>query len=612
LEKIKQLKLALHGECDKNIYLYGAGKIGKEIYNEIKKYNKCCIVKAFIDRDAMRKDIIVENIPVISKLELKKRYNKLTDIILITSSSFLDISKELDELEITDYLIANSRFIEYSYNYESIQATLPPFEKAIKWLLNNITSEGGITATSEVVHPYPEVTGYFIPTMIRYGYYDEAKTAVNWLLSIQKEDGGFSGIPSTDSEKIEYVFDTAQILRGLLAFKEDKVLKDDIIRAIDKTCEYLVNQMIDGGKGGYITQYEKDSFAVEPILVYTLYPLQVAAEYRGRNDWLEKARACLEFYIGHEDFLKEETLTHFLAYQVEALIELKRYELIEKIMNYFEEAFNEYGYIPAIKGAKWSCTTGNAQIAICAYLTGKNNLANKLMLQLEENQLSNGGFWGSYNKEGVYFPQIEISWAVKYFLDAYVLKIQEWFNDNFKKFPDDIVDENAEFELVRNAVNSKNNNNIKIADIGCGKGRFLKKLHYLYPEAKLVGVDISQNMIKELPNYVDGIVGTLEHIPLENEAYDIVLCIEALEHSINFETSIKELTRVCKKDGIILIIDKNIKSWGRMECPIWERWCDKENIKDQLDKYCKTVTVENVNLFGQKNDDMFLLWKAVK
>ena len=42
---------------------------------------------------------------------------------------------------------------------------------------------------------------------------------------------------------------------------------------------------------------------------------------------------------------------------------------------------------------------------------------------LEKIQNRTGGFYGSYGKGAKYIPSAEISWAVKYFLDAYLLKM---------------------------------------------------------------------------------------------------------------------------------------------------------------------------------------------
>ena len=90
------------------------------------------------------------------------------------------------------------------------------------------------------------------------------------------------------------------------------------------------------------------------------------------------------------------------------------------------------------------------------------------------------------------------------------------------------------------------------------------------------------------------------------------LCIEAIEHSINIPVSIKELVRIVKPGGKVIIIDKNKKHWGRLQCPSWERWMDSEAMVAELKKHCESVSCENVDLYRQDGDDMFLAWIGVK
>lgn len=609
IEKIKKIHDILHGNSNAKLYLFGASVTGEQVYNQIIEItNGSDKIVAFVDNNPELQGKSLFNLPIINKYQLKDRIED-KDIVLISSNKFVPISNDLEKLGIQNHVKCDSLFVKYCYEYvEGALNNKQPWEKAISWLMNNIVEGGGFRATSNHENAYPEVTGYIIPTLIQYGYYNEAKEAVKWLLSLQKENGAFCGIPGTDDEYKEYIFDSGQILRGLLEFTEDAEINNKIRIAIEKVCDYMINQMIENGKAGFITQYKDNTFAVEPILIYTLAPLKKAAIYLGKSEYLKKIENCLEFYISHIDFMKPETLTHFLAYQMEALIELDKKELIEDIIVYIQNSFDKKGFIPGKKNANWTCSTGNAQIAICCYLTGRHELGNKIMTELEQLQLSTGGFMGSYGESAEYFPSTEISWADKYYLDANRLRIQEWFNDNVSIFPTTIKDSDAEFLAIEEHVKD----NMNIAEIGCGKGRFLKLLNQKFNNLSLTGVDISKEMIACLPNDIKGVVGALEHIPLEDETYDIVLCIEAIEHSINVELSVKELVRILKPNGTLIIIDKNVKHWGRLECPSWEQWFDKENMLNLIKKHCIEAECRTIDLYGQKSDDMFLMWKGVK
>ena len=80
------------------------------------------------------------------------------------------------------------------------------------------------------------------------------------------------------------------------------------------------------------------------------------------------------------------------------------------------------GSIPAYPGATWVCSTGMAQLAIAWYMLGDREPADKAMNYLVRLQNPSGGFYGGYGRKAQYFPQEEISWAVKYFIDAYLWK----------------------------------------------------------------------------------------------------------------------------------------------------------------------------------------------
>ncbi len=67
--------------------------------------------------------------------------------------------------------------------------------------------------------PYPETTGYIVPTLFRLSevlrdgrYRASAERALLWLLEIQNEDGSFNGPDGS-----AFVFDTGQILGGLVS-----------------------------------------------------------------------------------------------------------------------------------------------------------------------------------------------------------------------------------------------------------------------------------------------------------------------------------------------------------------------------------------------------------
>jgi malonyl-CoA O-methyltransferase len=107
---------------------------------------------------------------------------------------------------------------------------------------------------------------------------------------------------------------------------------------------------------------------------------------------------------------------------MEALIELDETELAEKGLAQVLKIQRKDGSIPAYPGVDWVCSTGVAQLAIAMYKLGYRDSADIAVTYLEQIQNQSGGFFGSYGSGAKYFPKEEISWAVKFFLDAYMLK----------------------------------------------------------------------------------------------------------------------------------------------------------------------------------------------
>lgn len=100
----------------------------------------------------------------------------------------------------------------------------------------------------------------------------------------------------------------------------------------------------------------------------------------------------------------------------------------------------------------------------------------------------------------------------------------------------------------------QNNRKKKILDAGCGTGGFLNKIKNNY---EIYGFDINHEAVKfakkrGLKNIK---IGSLSKIPYKKNTFDAVVCIDVLYHQdvLNDVAAIKELARVLKKDGLLII-----------------------------------------------------------
>ncbi|MCK4669666.1 MAG: class I SAM-dependent methyltransferase [Nanoarchaeota archaeon] len=105
---------------------------------------------------------------------------------------------------------------------------------------------------------------------------------------------------------------------------------------------------------------------------------------------------------------------------------------------------------------------------------------------------------------------------------------------------------------------------LKILDAGCGEGHLIKKAHCKNNQSLYFGVDITKVALKKAKErcpYAKFIHGDLTKIPYENESFDIVICTEVLEHIYEYKDVIKELTRVLRKNGWLIITFPNETVW---------------------------------------------------
>jgi malonyl-CoA O-methyltransferase len=365
--------------------------------------------------------------------------------------------------------------------------------------------------------------------------------------------------------------------------------------------------MVDGGGEGFGPRYS--GTIPETVHLYALPPLYAAAEVLGNPQYRALARRCLDFYSAHPDALRVETLTHFLAYELEALIDVGRSELAVPVLNGIRALQEGQGAVRGAGGMSWVCSPGLAQLAICWYKTRDPEPADRALAWLEAHQQPGGGFLGSYGPGATYFPHVELSWAAKFYLDAHLLRLETFFDRHAALFPSQVARVDGRAQAVLSAVNPGD----RVLEVGCGKGRFLKLVREAHPDCECVGVDISRELLRHLPEGVDPIRGSLEQIPSADHRFDVVFSVEAIEHSLNPSAAVREMIRVARPGGWVLIIDKQRAHWGRLRCPSWERWPEITEMRSLLELFCEDVSATPVSYDGRPDSDaLMVVWRGRK
>lgn len=153
----------------------------------------------------------------------------------------------------------------------------------------------------------------------------------------------------------------------------------------------------------------------------------------------------------------------------------------------------------------------------------------------------------------------------------------------------------------------------RVADVGCGKGRFARIIREGYPTASIYALDLAEAMLAHVPNGVHRCAATMTALPLASNSCDGAYAIESLEHAVDISGAVAELCRIVKPGGRIAIIDKDANAWGRLKTPEWERWFDRRELEQLLARDCNEVYSRHISYWEDlEPDGLFLAWLAVK
>jgi ubiquinone/menaquinone biosynthesis C-methylase UbiE len=108
-------------------------------------------------------------------------------------------------------------------------------------------------------------------------------------------------------------------------------------------------------------------------------------------------------------------------------------------------------------------------------------------------------------------------------------------------------------ELVRSRLPAE-----AFLDAGCGDGRYLAALAGELP-ARQAGVDISERILETARQQTSAELrqSNLESLPFEDGAFDLVLCTQVIEHVLDGPAAVRELARVLRPGGALVISTDN-------------------------------------------------------
>ena len=99
----------------------------------------------------------------------------------------------------------------------------------------------------------------------------------------------------------------------------------------------------------------------------------------------------------------------------------------------------------------------------------------------------------------------------------------------------------------------------RLLDIGCGTGSLLHAISQKHPSVNLIGLDISSEMLKvacnKQINKCNLISGKAQFLPFHSHSFDVVVSCNAFHYWRNPEACLREIARVLKPQGMIVITD---------------------------------------------------------
>jgi ubiquinone/menaquinone biosynthesis C-methylase UbiE len=108
----------------------------------------------------------------------------------------------------------------------------------------------------------------------------------------------------------------------------------------------------------------------------------------------------------------------------------------------------------------------------------------------------------------------------------------------------------------------------RILDIGCGTGKFGSRVLARFPNAQVVGLDLSHGMLAHgqlRSEASDGrlllVQGDSQRLPFADDSFDVITCTHSFHHYPSQAKVLAEMHRVLRPGGRLLIIDGDRDRW---------------------------------------------------
>ncbi len=478
-------------------------------------------------------------------------------------------------------------------------------EAALDWLLCRGAGHG-LVSRNHADGYCPGLSAAALVTAAAYGQREAARRWAQWLMAIQRPDGA---LPAAGSHGPS-IFNTGQAARGWLAIGND--LPGAMVAA-RRACEYLVSRIGADGQPRLNAHCGScDPWLPPPVLLVGFSALANAATRLNEPAWREALDRLVRGMLRRSGLIHWDVPSPFLAQAIEALLEVGDRRHALEALRPIEAAQRRDGAVPAHWGSLSDSTQAVAHLAKLWCQIGELDRAERAIGYLARRQTAEGDFreharWSVARRRHGAAP-----WTVVHFLDASRALVEASFKTHADKLPEDIHALDPRLQAIQEWLSAMPPV-ARVADVGCGKGRYLRRLAPSFPNLRFTGIDTCAALLAHLPAWVDRRCGDLLCLSAADGEFDAAFAIEVLEHTLVPRQAIAELCRIVRPGGQVLIIDKRRSHQALSLCEPWERWFTPEEVRGWLAPCCDGAAVAGIHMRNDRRREcLFLCWTATR
>jgi len=136
-----------------------------------------------------------------------------------------------------------------------------------------------------------------------------------------------------------------------------------------------------------------------------------------------------------------------------------------------------------------------------------------------------------------------------------------------------LIQEKYELPILLGMSTGKNYSSV--LEIGCGNGNGARLIEKYYKPKKIVAIDLDEKMIdlarkNNNSNSIGFIVMNASKLDFPDNTFDVVFDFGIIHHIPNWRDCIRELKRVLKEDGELILEELSIESFSGFPGTIWK------------------------------------------